>query len=75
MKDTTKIKEELKRVLRSMPQDFTLFEARRYISLAISKIEAVESKRNNRLARFEQRKEATALKREQIKKVNGAKDE
>jgi len=69
--NTDMAKELLVRAMRALPSDFTLFEARRYVSLAIQKIESVEKKREKRATQWENRKEALALKNElQIKKEN-----
>ena len=57
MKNTEEIKEALEKALKKVPQDFALFEVRRYINLAISKLESVEKKREKRSLKREERKE------------------
>lgn len=49
MKDNTaEVRENLKKILRKVPTDFALFDVRRYIILAITKIEEVEKRRAKR---------------------------
>ena len=57
MKDNTEeIKKDLEKALRKVPNDFSLFDVKRYINLAILKIEEVEKKRERREERKNERK-------------------
>jgi len=57
MKDNTEeLKEALKKALKKVPNDFALFEVKRYINLAITKIESIENRREKRSAKSEERK-------------------
>jgi len=55
--NTEELKEMLKKSLRKAPNDFALFEVRRYINLAISKIEDIEKRREKRSEKSEERSE------------------
>jgi hypothetical protein len=63
MKNNTEdLKNLLKKALLKIPSDFSLFEVKRYINLAIAKIEQVEKKRKKRLIKSEERREKRNLK-------------
>jgi hypothetical protein len=54
--NTEELKEALKKALKKVPNDFALFEVKRYINLAITKIESIENRREKRSAKSEERK-------------------
>jgi hypothetical protein len=63
MKNNTEdLKNLLKKALLKIPSDFSLFEVKRYINLAISKIEQIEKKRKKRSIKSEERREKRNLK-------------
>jgi hypothetical protein len=53
--NTADIKKELQKTLRKIPNDFSLFDVKRYINLAISKIEEVEKRREKRELKKQER--------------------
>jgi len=60
--NTDEAKEFLNKAIKALPSDFVLFEVRRYINLAIQKIEHIEKRREKRATKQEERKDARALK-------------
>ena len=60
--NTEEAKNLLKRASRALPSDFTLFEVRRYVSLAIQKIEDIEKKREKNSLKQEERNKGMILK-------------
>ena len=58
MKNNTKeAKINLEKALRNIPNDFALFDVKRYIKLAINKIDEIEDKREKREKQKQKRKE------------------
>lgn len=57
MKENTRqSKAYLEKALKSMPNDFSLFDARRHMKIALNKINEIEKKRNKRENLKEQKK-------------------